>query len=81
MEFENIKTIGQMAEEVIENKIFDDEYDELEYKWGYQKGAQQVLDRVKEFINGYGYINTSQSLLIELINGFIDAIKGNSDGE
>lgn len=81
MNFGNVKTIDQMVEEVIENKMFDDECDELEYKWGYQKGAHQALEKVKEFINGYGDINASQGIIIDQINGFIDALEGVSNGE
>lgn len=80
MNLENIKTIEQMAEETIENKIFDDECDELEYKWGYLSGARQTLKRVKDFINGYGDINASQGLISQ-INEFIDALEGDKDGE
>ena len=81
MNLENIKTIEQMAKEAIENKVFDDECDELEHYWGYMSGARQALKRVKDFINGYGGINASQGIIIDQINEFIDALEGNTDGE
>ena len=91
MNLENIKTIEQMAKEAIENKVFDDECDELEYYWGYMSGARQALKRVKDFINGcsginanegmIGGISVSQGILIGQINEFIDALEGNTDGE
>ena len=81
MNLENIETIEQMANKAIEKRMFDDECDELEYKWGYTLGAHQALERVKNFLNGYGGINVSQNIIIEQISEFIDALEYNTDGE
>ena len=76
----NVKTIKQMADDVIENRLFDDEFEELEYRWGYEKGAHDIIDKVKELINSYCDINASQALLLDNINEYLDALIGESNG-
>lgn len=67
--FENVKieTIDDMVEQVLDGKMFDDECDELEYRYGYVRGAMDMLKRIKTLIDGFGDLTESQETICHTI--------------
>lgn len=70
----NIETLDQMVEDAMKDKIFDDVCEELEYQFGYVRGATDMLERVKTLIKGFGGLTASQEQLCQTIMQWIGSI-------